>query len=66
MRHYLQMSKLHSKNNYDRKDADKQKTNEFTKTFCDQAEYQINKKVKFCRWKFLNRHYLVKFISCLF
>ena len=45
MRHYLQMSKLHSKNNYDRKDADKQKTNEYTKTFCDQAEYQINKKV---------------------
>merc|ERR1711935_917109 len=38
MRHYLAMSKLHSKDM-------QQEKNEFTKTFCDQAEYQINKKV---------------------
>ena len=45
MRHYLSMSKMHSQNAYKAQDAAIQEQNEFTKTFCDQAEYQINKKV---------------------
>ena len=47
MRHYLTMSKLHSDNDYKAKDAKKQNTNEFTKTFCEQAEYQIKKRSGF-------------------
>ena len=45
MRHYLQMSKIHSQNDYKAKDAASQSKNEFTKTFCEQDEYKINKKV---------------------
>jgi hypothetical protein len=36
MRHYLQMSKLHSQNAYTAGDAKTMEKNEFTKTFCEQ------------------------------
>ena len=45
MRHYLQMSKMHSDNDYKSKDAKVQQTNELTKSFCEQEEYKINKNV---------------------
>ena len=39
------MSKLNSEAEYKKGSSEVNAKNEFTKTFCEQAEYQINKKV---------------------